>query len=290
MDDSGCIRFLQWALPRLHMRWPGFRRVRGQVCKRLDRRLHQLGLGDGRDYQDYLGNHPEEWRILDGLCRVTISRFYRDKMVFARLADDVLPTLFARAHSRGEARLRAWSVGCASGEEPYTLALVWHFALKMRFPGSRIDILASDADPFMLERAQRACYPFSSVKNLPAHWRERAFTESNGQLCLNAPFRLDVTWLEHDVRGTPPPGPFDIILCRNLVFTYFDEPLQRQTLERLRRRLIAGGALLVGVHETLPAGTQGFTPWDGRLGIYRKIDSHGSTDICAKTASIKSKG
>ena len=96
MKDEQCVRFLPWALPQLRMRWDGFRKVRRQVRKRLARRLRELGLADTEAYRDYLRRHAEEWHYLDTLCRITISRFYRDKGVYAALSEQVLPTLAAR--------------------------------------------------------------------------------------------------------------------------------------------------------------------------------------------------
>ena len=97
MKDESCICFLQWALPRLHMRWPGFKKVRGQVCKRLGRRLEELQLADLKNYRMYLEDNPLEWHILDSLCRITISRFYRDKGIFDSLYSHVLPELIEKA-------------------------------------------------------------------------------------------------------------------------------------------------------------------------------------------------
>ena len=77
MKDSDCVDFLQWALPRLGLRWPGFRKVRKQVCKRVDRRLRELGVPDAKTYRDFLEKHREEWSVLDSFCRIPISRFYR---------------------------------------------------------------------------------------------------------------------------------------------------------------------------------------------------------------------
>ena len=119
MKDDACIRFLQWALPRLHMRWPGFRKVRNQVCKRLARRLTALDLPDGDAYRRYLSDHPDEWQVLDSLCRPVVTRFYRDTRVFERLSDDILPGLASAAQSVRRDTLTAWSIGSASGEEPY---------------------------------------------------------------------------------------------------------------------------------------------------------------------------
>src|SRR5262249_33755531 len=119
VSDAACVEFLQWVAPRLHLRWAGFRNVRGQVCKRLHRRIRELALPDLDAYRAYLDTHAEEWPAVDALCRVTISRFRRDRGVFDALEHDILPALAAR-----EPEVRCWSIGCASGEEPYTLAIL----------------------------------------------------------------------------------------------------------------------------------------------------------------------
>jgi chemotaxis protein methyltransferase CheR len=161
------------------MRWPGFRKVRGQLCKRLSRRLKELRLRDTPSYRRYLEAHPEEWAVLDKLCTVTISRFYRDKAVFDYLRLEVLPDLAERALAEGEGELVLWSAGCASGEEPYTLSLIVKLSLASRMqairPGFPYRIIASDGDDYLLGRARRGCYPASSLKDLPVVWRELAF-------------------------------------------------------------------------------------------------------------------
>ena len=181
MKDNDCVQFLQWALSQLHMRWQGFRKVRRQVCKRIQRRLDELELGTERDYRAYLQAHPEEWQMLDRLCRVTISRFYRDKQVFAFLARAVLPELARGSLARGERTVTLWSAGCGSGEEPYTLALLWELALKSSFPELEVRILATDSDPNMIRRAQEARYSASSLQDLPTAWRGVAFVEVGDQ-------------------------------------------------------------------------------------------------------------
>jgi chemotaxis protein methyltransferase CheR len=93
LRDSDCIAFLQWALPRLGLRWTGFRKVHRQVCKRLRRRLNELGLETLDQYRLCLEDDPAEWAALDGLCHITISRFRRDEAVFNALRDNILPDL-----------------------------------------------------------------------------------------------------------------------------------------------------------------------------------------------------
>lgn len=259
------MRFLQWALPRLRLRWAGYRKVRGQVCKRLARRLRELELPDLAAYEAFLSRHPDEWKRLDGLCRITISRFYRDRGVFDYLGVAVLPELTRAARDRG---VRCWSAACASGEEPYTLALLWRYA---DIPsGASISVLATDSDEHLLARANEGTYETSSLKDLPADWRRESFEHVGGGFRLRDSMREPVRFARCDVREGLPEGPFDLILCRNLVFTYFDDALQREVLSGLTDRLAKGGALVIGVHETLPEGDFGLEVWNARAGVYRR--------------------
>ncbi len=93
--------------------------MRGTVCKRVARRIRALGLADVAAYCAVLEADTSEWRRLDAMCRIPISRFWRDRDVFDSLARDVFPLLAAAAVERGDALVRVWSAGCASGEEPY---------------------------------------------------------------------------------------------------------------------------------------------------------------------------
>ncbi len=272
MKDADGVQFLQWTLPRLGFRWPGFRKVRRQVLRRIAKRLSELGLEDLAAYRLYLESHPQEWRRLDSCCRVTISRFYRDRGVWNLLGDEVLPYLAAAASRRGDSVLRAWSAGCASGEEPYTLGIVWKLAVGSPMP---LQVTATDADAHMLERARRARYPSGTLKELPADWRRQAFVPSgeDGELLLEPACSAEIEWRCEDLRRQMSEGPFDLILCRNLAFTYFDEALQRQILERLVARLVPGGVLVLGAHESLPEQLIGLEPWPGSHGLRSSVIS-----------------
>jgi chemotaxis protein methyltransferase CheR len=273
MKDEHCVRFLQWVLPHLRMRWPGFRKVRKQLCKRIDRRLRDLNLPSVEEYQAYLNLHTDEWQYLDSLCRITISRFYRDKEIFLVLTREVLPSLICGARERGDTAVRIWSAGCASGEEPYTLAIMWAVELESRFPGMTIDIVATDVDPVMLQRARDARYEFSSLKDLPETWRDQGFTQEDGIYHLKSEYRRDIEFLEQDIRQQQPQGRFDLVLCRNLVFTYFDEALQSELSGRIVDLMHDGAAIVLGVHEHLPEGAQDLSTWFAKQRIYRKISS-----------------
>ena len=156
------------------MRWDGFRKVRAQVCKRITRRMHQIHIESIVDYRTFLETHPEEWHWLDTLSHVTISRFYRDKTVFTFLENDILPAL-AKEVSNQQNLLRVWSVGCCSGEEPYTIALIWKVRLQPQWPHVRLEVIATDVDSKLIHRAKEASYPYSSIKTLPIEWRQKLF-------------------------------------------------------------------------------------------------------------------
>lgn len=270
MIDTELVSFLQWALPRLNLTWPGFRKVRGQVRKRIARRMRELGL-DGLDaYRARLEAEPEEWRVLDDLCRIAISRFYRDRAIFDHLRRALLPELAELATARGDRALRVLSAGCASGEEPYTVAVIGHLEILPRFPALALEIIAADADEHLLLRARRGCYEAGSLRELPAEWRGLAFEQREGLLCVREEIRRLIELQAADIRASLPDGPFHLALCRNLAFTYFDEPLQRATAARLAERVIPGGALVVGCHEALPPGTPGWSPGPPGTRTYRR--------------------
>lgn len=270
MNDDQCVELLQWLLPRLHLRWPGYRRVRRQVCKRISRRLSELGLEDAAAYRDYLRREPAEFAVADHLCRITISRFNRDRGVFEYLATHVLPELGRGAMRRGAPRLLAWSVGCASGEEPYTLAIVWQLVVAPRLGDLDMRILGTDIDETLLRRARLACYSRGSLKELPDDWILRAFAPTPTGYRLDPEIAARVHFRRHDVRDGPIDGEFDLVLCRNLAFTYFDEEMQRTAARVLCNSLRAGGALVLGAHETLPTGLAEFGAWSPAHSVYRK--------------------
>lgn len=268
--DLTCAEFLQWALPQCDLSYAGFRRVQRQVCRRIAARLQALRLPDCAAYRDYLAAHPDEWATLDTFCRISISRFARERAVFERLGSDVLPSLAADALARGAAELRCWSAGCASGEEPYTLTMLWRLLLAGRYPGLTLWVIATDIDERLLERARAGAYRRSSLREVPDEWTAAAFARRGELYVVDPAFRAGVEFRRQDLREILPPGPFDLILCRYLAFTYFDGALQRRTLGRLLTVLRPGGALVIGLKEHLPGGVEGVEPWLPELGIFRR--------------------
>jgi chemotaxis protein methyltransferase CheR len=238
LSDREFREFLARTLPLLGLRREGFRKVRGQVRKRVSRRIRALGLPGLEAYRERVAEDSGEREVLDGLCRITISRFYREGHVFQRLAES-LPR---------DAKLRVWCAGCASGEEPYSLVLL----NRLSRPDLDLRILATDADPHLLERARRARYPGSSLRELPPGWIARAFIPVGDEQELRPEYRVGIEWRREDLRETMPEGPFDLVLCRYLVLTYFAAEVQERVLDGIRARLSPDGLLVIGSKESPP--------------------------------------
>ena len=253
MTDPELVAFLSLVAPRLGLRAAGFRRVRGTVRKRLSRRLAELGL-DLAAYTVHLETHPDEWQWLDRSCRITISRFGRDAAVFERLATHVLPERAAAASAAGRTRLRVWSAGCASGEEAYAIAIAYRAWIASTYPRLELDVLGTDLEPAVLARARRGGYPPGNLRELPSALRALAFEPRAGELFVRSEYRQGVAFARADLRAAAPPGPFDVVLCRNAAFTYFAEPVQRRVATELSGVLRPGGVLVLGAGEALPSG------------------------------------
>ena len=230
----------------------GFRRVRKQVCKRIQKRLVALDLPNYSYYYSYLEQNAEEWKILDSFCYITISRFYRDRKVFEILQHKILPLLAQNAFKENRVKIRSWSAGCCSGEEPYTLQILWHLDLLPKISKRlQLQLVATEQHSDLISRAERGQYPKSSLKDLPKTFQEKAFIQSESKYILKNYFKTDVRFFKQDIRQQLPNGSFDLILCRNLVFTYFQQDLQLKLLEKFIKKLRPNGFLVLGANESL---------------------------------------
>jgi chemotaxis protein methyltransferase CheR len=266
MRDADCILFLQWALPQLNMHWPGFRRVHHQVCKRVKRRINALGLNGFGSYRQRLEADPQEWRILDQCSHITISRFFRDRAVFECLCRSVLPAIAERGRSERR-QAHCWSAGCASGEEPYSIRILWN--LVVRGASDELSVIATDVDEALLRRARDGCYGQNSLRENPPELTSQAFARAGSRFCVRPQYREGVKFLKQDLRSEAPPGPFDIILCRNIAFTYFAPVLRQEVLTIIADSLVPNGFLVVGTHEEVEDGR--FVSAPGMSHIFTKV-------------------
>ena len=241
--------FLKATLPLLGLRWRRFRSK--NIRRRVITRMLALDLHSLSQYSSYILDNEVEQRQLTGLLTVTISRFWRNARLFEMLEKTWLPTVLDRV-PEGEP-LRIWSAGCASGEEPYSLLILWQESFANS--GRELRLLASDSDKRCLERAQQRCYPASSFREMPLHLRQKYCTNESGTFCLPLDFPNRIHWVEHNLIWEPSLTGNHLIFCRNLVYTYFTEPLQEKITRSFHQALVPGGLLVVGRKDRLPTGT-----------------------------------
>ncbi len=178
-DHCGWARFddfLREILARLDLSWAGYRRPRRSLRPGLVARMAELGLRDYGEYLDHVAAHPEERAQLAGLLAITISRFFRDREDWKALAELVIGELAARGRGDG-GPVRAASLGSASGEESYTLRILW----TERAPDVPLDLLAADVRTDVLARAKAAIYTATSVHSVPGDLLARHFTREPGR-------------------------------------------------------------------------------------------------------------
>ncbi len=221
-----------------------------QPClrRRLAVRMRACGAHSFAAYADVLDAVPAEYdRLLDALT-VNVTRFFRNPETWDLLAREVVPRLWA-----GRGRVRVWSAGCASGEEPYTLALLFaEHAAAGALPAAlhRLRIDATDLDPDAVQAVTRAEYPAAAVADVPGAMRARWFTAAAPHRVVPALARR-VRPLVHDLTREPPPAPpYQLIVCRNVVI-YFDRATQERLFLAFADALAPGGRLLLGKVETL---------------------------------------
>ena len=193
----------------------------------------------------------------------------RDRGVFEALRGRVLPAIAVRAKREGREAC-IWSAGSASGEEPYTLKIIWDLEVTQSCPGASLSLVATDIDVVMLARAREACFEATSLHELPPHLIEQAFDRAGPRFCVKPQHREGINFLDQDLRTEAPTRLFDLILCRYVAFTDFAPPLQEQVLTRIIDQLLPNGYLAIGTHERLPAKSTALMPLAGAPQIFEK--------------------
>jgi chemotaxis protein methyltransferase CheR len=230
------------------------------VQGRLARRLRELGLPSYEAYCNHVRESgPEELVDLINALTTNVTSYFRENHHFEALASYMLPEAMQR--NSATRRLRIWSAGCSTGEEPYCLAMVAAEVVPAS-PRWDMKILATDIDSDVVATAQRGIYPIDRLKAVSQDRLRRFFRKGTGEEAANAivnpelaklisfqPLNLLQTWPMH--------GPFDIIFCRN-VMIYFDQPTREKLVARYAQLLAPEGYLCLGHSESIHAGTGPF--------------------------------
>lgn len=215
----------------------------------------------------------DEAELDDLLSHVMVgySTFFRDAGMFRVLRERILPDIIQQRKTSDVRQIRAWTVACATGEEAYSLAILFFEALDGR-PG-RLDpkLFATDVDRSALAKARAARYTREALGEIDARTQARYFTGS-GPFTLRPFIRRMVRFGEHNVFADPPISRLDLVTCRNMLI-YLQKESQTRALENIRYALLPGGYLVLGKSEKIrPEVEKAFEPVDNTWQIYRKIE------------------
>ena len=225
------------------------------LCNSLKKRILELGLNSLSEYLHIIENGGrDELEHLVAKITVGETSFFRTPHQFWALRDFVIPELARRKRESGDTRLRLLSAGCATGEEPYTLAMVVSEAIKPHAL-TDVQIIACDVNRSFLEEAKAGIYPAKDLKNVDDHIRNRYFEEMGGQFRIKKSVadlvRFEYFNLAKDGLGKlTSEGLFDVIFCRN-VLIYFDQQIFLKIVEGFHQALANQGYLFLGYSESL---------------------------------------
>jgi two-component system CheB/CheR fusion protein len=243
---------------------------RASLERRIQKRLQTVGVSSYDDYLDYLEVHPEEFAGLFNTVLINVTSFFRDTATWDYVRDVVVPELLTRRD--GNQRLRIWSAGCTSGEEAYTLAMIFAEALGAEEFKERVKIYATDIDEEALAKARQALYSDREVAEIPSDMLAKYFEASEGRFVFRKDLRRHVIFGRHDLIQDAPISRVDMLVCRNTLM-YFNAETQAKILSRFQFALNDNAVLFLGRAETLMTHTSEFAPLDLKRRISTKLPS-----------------
>jgi len=248
------------------------------VYRRIERRMSVHKIDKIISYVRLLQENPKEVDILFKELLIGVTNFFRDMPVWDKLAETIMPALISNA--AGNSTLRAWVPGCSTGEEAYSLAIVFKEAMDKIRPlkGISLQIFATDLDNEAIETARKGLFPSNIIANVSQQRLNRFFSTTDEGYRINTEIREMVVFAKHNIILHPPFTNIDILTCRNLLI-YMDVELQKKILGLFYYSLNQYGYLVLGSAETL--GSQGhfFSAEDNKLKIFKRVLTNGSPDL-----------
>src|SRR5215471_11132367 len=240
---------------------------RSSLTRRIRKRMQDVGIPDYNDYRDRLETSAEEFRYLFNTILINVTAFFRDTETWNYLQREVLPELLQTVDPDQE--IRVWSAGCSSGEEAYSLAIVFAEALGIAECAKRVKIYGTDVDDEALRDARTGLYTARSLEPLSDELRNKYFEPNGTQFNFRSDLRRRVIFGRHDITRDAPISRLDLLVCRNTLM-YFNVEAQSQVVDRLHFALREGGYLFLGKAEMLLSDSERFEIVSMRQRIFRR--------------------
>lgn len=239
---------------------------RATVMRRVERRIQVNGLTSLAQYRDFLHLHPNETPLLLQDMLISVTNFFRDKEAFEALRGAVLPELFR--NRTPEETVRTWTVGCATGEEAYTLAMLLQEASSKTREEVPFQVFATDIDERAVMFARQGLYPEPIFTDVDAQRLRQFFIKDTTHYKIKKELRERILFALHNVLTDPPFSRLDVISCRNLLI-YLDREAQINVLHTFHFALRPGGYLFLGSSEAADSVSHLFSVVDKKARIYR---------------------
>jgi two-component system, chemotaxis family, CheB/CheR fusion protein len=230
---------------------------RPSLMRRFEKRMQTAGVDTYEDYRSYLEAEPREFAELLDTILINVTGFFRDPAALEYLAKEIVPKIVEQKPD-GE-RIRAWSAGCATGEEAYTMAILFAEALGGEAYAKRVKIYATDLDDDALAKARHARYDAKAIEGVPENLRAQYFEDGNSGSAVRGDIRRSVVFGRNDLLSDPPISKVDLLVSRNTLM-YFGAQAQHTVLANFYFALGPGGFLFLGNAEALHSRTSLFLP------------------------------
>ena len=252
-----------------HSRGLDFTGYKRNTIKRLtSRRMQRLGVHSYIEYLDYLQVHPQEHNNLFNSLMLNVTSFFRDRSAWDYLKTEIIPQII---DSKQEFEpIRLWSGGCATGEEAYSLAMLFAEALGLEAFCQRVKIYATDLDEEAITTGRQALYTASNIESIPESLQNKYFEPKGSHFLFLNDLRRCVIFGRHDLINDAPISRLDLLCCRNTLM-YFNGETQAKVLDRFHFALKNDGFLFVGKAEMLLTQTGLFKSIDNKYRIFAKV-------------------
>jgi chemotaxis methyl-accepting protein methylase len=245
MDDA---RFKK-LLDLFDLSWQGCRRVRKGVKKRLSRHMHEIGCRDVDDYLDRIKAHPPILQETQRLMTVSVSSFFRDRLLWKLLEERLIPGFVGRNIDC----VHVWSAGCALGQEVYSFKILWSLAAKKSGSLPPLHILATDLNPEYVVKAVEGIFSSRAIRAVPPEILESSFRGFENHYAVSDHLKTDISWEISDLTNPPRARHrFQIIFIRNSLLTYYKQEIIEAVFPRIVDSLAHEGYLIIGARENLP--------------------------------------
>lgn len=246
---------------------------RSCISRKVAHRMFRLGCDKIEDYLDYFLEHPGEVAKLLNAVTIQVTGFFRDMDVFEVLTEKVVPEIVRSKLLSGGEIIRIWSAGCATGEETYSVAILFLDYPEVRINNIKVNVMGTDISEESLDVARRAIYENERLKDVSVRMKNRYFKKEGEDYVVGQNLKNAIRFSKHDLFTKSHLSQLDLIMCRN-VLIHFNRSSRMEIIERFYHSLNEGGILILGKSEAMGEETMElFDLVIPRAKIYRKVSN-----------------